>query len=210
MVQLLPSRGWNRSAVRSVRRRGERPRSLGKGCSAPARRGGGRPWDGAWRGECSRGEPPSGLPTAVPPQHRAVSCPGASGGPVPPPGGGRAGGRTASRSGLRWAVGGRGGTGWGRAGRDGTGRDAPAARSGRSRCPLRAGAVPALSLRAPTGRVHPSVTPPPPASRCPFLPHPDHVQVTEEDRGGEQGQEPARGGHVRPRHLQHAGRARPL
>ncbi|XP_029865919.1 ras suppressor protein 1 isoform X5 [Aquila chrysaetos chrysaetos] len=37
-----------------------------------------------------------------------------------------------------------------------------------------------------------------------------HVQVAEEDRGGEPGEEPARGGHVRPRHLQHAGRARPL
>lgn len=43
-----------------------------------------------------------------------------------------------------------------------------------------------------------------------FASRPGHVQVAEEDGGGEPGEEPARGGHVRPRRLQHAGRARAL
>ncbi|XP_037693577.1 ras suppressor protein 1 isoform X2 [Choloepus didactylus] len=38
----------------------------------------------------------------------------------------------------------------------------------------------------------------------------DHVQVPEEAGGGEPGEEPARSGHERPRHLQHAGRQRPV
>lgn len=45
---------------------------------------------------------------------------------------------------------------------------------------------------------------------CLYVSRPGHVQVAEEDCGGEPGEEPARGGHVRPRHLQHAGRARPV
>lgn len=45
---------------------------------------------------------------------------------------------------------------------------------------------------------------------CLYVSRPGHVQVAEEDRGGEPGEEPARGGHVRPRHLQYAGRARPV
>lgn len=74
--------------------------------------------------------------------------------------------------------------GWG--GRGGTGRDLPAAR----------GAVGGLAVLGPVRvRPGPALCPLPspaafprtalPASRCPFLPRPDHVQVAEEDRGGE-------------------------
>lgn len=155
-------------------------------CACARGRGGGagEGRGGAWRACAVAG--------SRPPPHRAVSRPGAALGLPFCPGRGR---RPTAWSRLRWL-------GWARGNGDGTGPDGtgpPAAW---------AGSPPS----APSGRESTPALfrPTPPASRCPFLSRPDHVQVAEEDRGGEQGEESARGGHVRPRHFQHAGRARPL
>uniref|UniRef100_H0YSU9 Ras suppressor protein 1 n=1 Tax=Taeniopygia guttata TaxID=59729 RepID=H0YSU9_TAEGU len=106
------------------------------------------------------------------------------GDPAPTPEG-RSRPRRSERAGLRCAAPARGG-GAGRRARDPPGP--PASRRGIRLLPRRSPSPPAVSRRSER----------------------HHVQVPEEDRGGEQGEEPARGGHVRPRHLQHAGRARPV
>uniref|UniRef100_A0A8C5J8C6 Ras suppressor protein 1 n=1 Tax=Junco hyemalis TaxID=40217 RepID=A0A8C5J8C6_JUNHY len=180
----------------------------GRGCAAPARggEGGGALGSAGARPPSRRGIRPP-CPAAsrrVPPQPRAVSAlgqgrAGCGLSVCPPARGGSAAGIPGSAPLAR-----AGGAGQDRAGSPGGAGQGGSLRSG-ARGRGRPGAVPAGGDACPRGGF-----PPPPGSRCPFLPRLDHVQVPEEDRGGEQGEEPARGGHVRPWHLQHAGRARPV
>uniref|UniRef100_A0A674GTQ4 Ras suppressor protein 1 n=1 Tax=Taeniopygia guttata TaxID=59729 RepID=A0A674GTQ4_TAEGU len=194
-----PERPGDPAPTPEGRSRPRRSERAGLRCAAPARGG------GAGRRARDPPGPPasrrgirllprrSPSPPAVSRRSERRECPRTGPGLLPARGGSAA--SIPDSVPLAWA-GAADGTGRGPR-RAGQGGFLPSGARGR-RCP---GAVPVGALGG---------FPPLPGSRCPFLPPPDHVQVPEEDRGGEQGEEPARGGHVRPRHLQHAGRARPV